>query len=68
MTLGDKIDNLIIRLAKWRIRKQWGTCMDMDYNHFKTTPRLNAKGRCGSCQATEVTEWLNKWKELNDEF
>lgn len=67
---NDLIDYLAIWFISWRIRKGWGgDCDVLDYNDLKEkkpeTHELNATGRCGSCQAKEVLQWLARWRSLN---
>jgi hypothetical protein len=59
------MNKILIKIMVNRIRKEWGAnCLIVDYNDFPTTPRLNAEGRCGSCQAREVITWLEKWDSM----
>ena len=49
----------VFQLAKYLIIKGYGTCKTKDYDDFPTHPRdLNAQGRCPSCQAKEVCDWI----------
>lgn len=50
------------RIVQWLIRKEWGAnCTVPDYNEFPLHPRgVNDDGRCGSCQAKEVIDWIEE--------
>lgn len=49
------------KIAKWLIRRDYGVCPDKDY---KDPVPLNAQGRCASCQAGEVIEWIDEHLSL----
>lgn len=64
--MTNPIDKLLIRFIKWRIHKGWGSCKNYkDWEDFpEITQGLNDKGRCGSCAADEVVEWLTTWEKM----
>lgn len=54
------------KIAKWIIRKGYGCdCTVKDYNDVGFVPRgLNDQGRCGSCAASEVIDWIDNHIDL----
>ena len=67
--MRDLIDILIAKLAIWSIRKGYGCdCETSDLKDFpdlyQTTEDVFKEGRCGSCRAKEVIDWLEEHIKL----
>lgn len=56
--MRDKIDIIIARIAIWSIKKGYGAnCETRDTDDFPELRNSN-KGRCASCRAREIIEWI----------
>lgn len=63
------MDRIEIWVCRWLIRRlrigYGANCTTRDTTDYPEHPRaLNAQGRCASCQAAEVIEWLEGHIEL----
>ena len=71
--IRDTIDILIARLAIWSIKKGYGcNCETSDLDDFPeehtTAKSVFMEGRCASCRAKEVVDWLEAHIKLIEEF
>jgi hypothetical protein len=59
--MKDWLEIQFWKVGRWLIQRGYGaSCEIPDYEDFEDHPReLNAQGRCGSCRAREVIEWIN---------
>ena len=69
--ISDKFDTLLARLMVYRLKKGYGCdCETNDLDDFPemyTKPKdVFASGRCGSCRAREVVQWLEEYIDLID--
>ena len=53
------------KLAQWLLKRSYGCCDVPDYVNFPDHPRgVNDQGRCISCTAGEVVQWLEEHIEV----
>ena len=71
--MRNLIDILIARLAIWSIKRGYGcNCETNDLDDFpdiyqKSKDVFNS-GRCASCRAKEITDWLEEHIKLIKEY
>ena len=71
--MRDFLDILIAKLAIWSIRKGYGcNCETSDLKDFPdlypTAEDVFKEGRCGSCRAKEIVNWLEEHIKLIRSF
>ena len=73
MKVIDYLDILIARIMIWRLKRGYGcNCGTSDLDDFPeehtTAKSVFDPGRCASCRAKEVVDWLEDYIKLIKEF